>query len=151
MPSIPIHEAKNKLSALRREAITGKEFLLADTKRKDDQPASLISTALLDELCESKTFSFEWLDEPGKESDNYSLYNHETGIYGVGPSKKQAIEDFINNIVDYTNVYFNDLPFYLSKSGGRRGHYWYLRRILRCEGNKEMIYQLMRLNKVMTD
>ncbi|SFH22223.1 Antitoxin of toxin-antitoxin, RelE / RelB, TA system [Desulfotomaculum arcticum] len=151
MPSIPIHEAKNKLSALRREAIAGREFLLADTKRKDDQPASLISTALLDELCESKTFSFGWPDEPGKESDNYSLYNHETGVYGIGPTKKEAVEDFIDNIVDYTNVYFNDLPFYLSISGGRRGHYWYLRRILRCEGNKERIYQLMELDKVMVD
>lgn len=151
MPSIPIHEAKNKLSALRREAIAGREFLLADTKRKDDQPASLISTALLDELCESKTFSFKWIDKPGEESDNYSLYNLETGVYGIGSTKKEAVEDFIDNIVDYTNVYFNDLPFYLSQSGGRRGHYWYLRRILRCDGDKEKIYQLMGLNKVMAD
>ncbi len=147
MPSVPIHEAKNKLTALRREAVTGKEFLLADAKRKDDQPVSLISTALLDELCQTKTFSFDWIDEPGKESEHYSLYNRETGVYGVGSNKNEAVEDFIDNIVDYAGVYFDDLPFYLSLSGGRRGHYWYLRRILRCEGDRERIYRMLELDR----
>lgn len=149
MPSVPIHEAKNKLTALRREAIIGKEFLLADAKRKDSQPVSLISTALLDELCETKTFSYEWIDEPGKESDHYSLYNRETGVYGVGPTKVEAVEDFIDNIIDYAGVYFEDLPFYLSLSGGRREHYWYLRRVLRCQGDRERIYRVLDLDKVL--
>jgi len=151
MPAIPIHEAKNRLTALRRESITGKEFILADAKRKDDKPVSLISTELLDELCETKTFSFEWTDEPTKESENYSLYNQETGVYGVGPTKKEAAEDFIDNILDYTEVYWNDLPFYLSPSGGRREHYWYLRRIIRCKGNIDQIYRVLDLNKVLDD
>ncbi len=149
MPSVSIHEAKNRLTALRREAVIGKEFLLADAKRKDDQPVSLISTALLDELCETKTFSYEWIDEPGKENKHYSLYNKETGVYGVGPTKAEAVEDFIDNIIDYAGVYFDDLPFYLSSSGGRREHYWYLRRVLRCEGDKERAYQVLDLEKAM--
>jgi len=149
MPSVPIHEAKNKLTALRREAVIGKEFLLADAKRKDDQPVSLISTALLDELCETKTFSYEWIDEPGKESDHYSLYNRETGVYGVGPTKVEAVEDLIDNTIDYAGVYFDDLPFYLSPSGDRREHYWYLRRVLRCQGDRERIYRVLDLDKVL--
>lgn len=149
MPSVPIHEAKNKLTALRREAVTGKEFILADAKRKDGQPVSLISTVLLDELCETKTFSFIWIDEPNEESEHYSLYNLETGVYGVGPTKREAVEDFINNIVDYAEVYLNDLPFYLSPSGGRREHYWYLRRVLRCNGDSEQIYRVLDLDKVL--
>ncbi|GAB6274127.1 MAG: hypothetical protein STSR0004_09900 [Peptococcaceae bacterium] len=59
IPQVSIHEAKNKLTALRREAVTGKEFLLADTRRKDDCPVPLVSTTLLNELCETKTFSYE--------------------------------------------------------------------------------------------
>jgi hypothetical protein len=47
MPIVAIGEAKNNLTKLRREALTGKEFLLADTRRKDEQPVSLISTVLL--------------------------------------------------------------------------------------------------------
>lgn len=148
MPSVPVHEAKNKLTALRRAAIIGKEFLLADAKRKDDQPVSLISTALLDELCETKTFSYKWIDEPDEESANYSLYNQETGVYGVGPTKKEAVADFVDNIIDYTRAYFDDLPFYLSTSGGRREHYWYLRRVLRCDGDREKAYRVLGLDKV---
>lgn len=150
MPSLPVHEAKNRLTALRREAILGKEILLDDAKRKDDQPVSLISTVLLDELCETKTFSSAWIDEPGNESDLYSLYNRETGVYGVGAAQLKAIEDFIDNIIDYAGVYFDDLPFYLSPSSGRREHYWYLRRVLRCEGDREKVYRILDLDKVLT-
>ncbi|MDA8336353.1 MAG: hypothetical protein M0Z41_15430 [Peptococcaceae bacterium] len=150
MPYVPVHEAKTRLTALRREAVAGKEFLLADAKRKDDRPASLVSTALLDELCESKVFSYEWLDRPGEESEDYSLYNRETGVYGIGPTKAEAVENFIENIVDYANVYFDDLPYYLSPIGDRHGHYWYLRRVLRCEGNREILYRALGLDKAIS-
>ncbi|BAF60679.1 hypothetical protein PTH_2498 [Pelotomaculum thermopropionicum SI] len=146
---VSVHEAKNKLTALRREAAAGKEFLLADVRRKDDSPVSLISTGLLDELCETKTFSYEWLDQPGSESENYSLYNVETGVYGVGPTRQDAVEDFIDNILDYAQVYFADLPYYLSPSGGRRAHYWYLRRVLRCAGDREKLFRVLDLEKVL--
>jgi len=151
MLQLPVHEAKNKLTALRREAAAGKEFLLADVKRKDDSPVSLISTDLLDELCETKTFTYEWIDRPSSESDNYSLYNVETGVYGVGPTKQDAVEDFIDNILDYAQVYFTDLPYYLSPSGGRRGHYWYLRRVLRCAGDREKLFRVLDLKKVLVN
>jgi len=149
VPYIPVFEARNKLSTLRREAVMGKEFLLADAKRKDDQSVSLISTALLDELCETKTFSYEWVDEPGTASEHYSIYNHETGVYGVGPTKAEAVGDFVDNVIDYARVYFDDLPFYLSPSGDRRDHYWYLRRVLHCEGDREKLYRVLGLDRVM--
>ncbi|MBE3587356.1 MAG: hypothetical protein IMW93_02160 [Thermoanaerobacteraceae bacterium] len=151
MLQISVHEAKNRLTALRREAAAGKEFLLSDVRRKNDSPVSLISTGLLDELCETKTFSYEWLDRPGEESDHYTLYNVETGVYGVGPTKQEAVEDFIDNILDYARVYFDDLPFYLSPSGGRREHYWHLRRVLRCEGNREELIRVLALEKALVD
>lgn len=148
MPILAINEAKNKLTSLRREALTGIEIIMADAKRKDDQPVSIISTALLDELCEIKTFTYEWLDEPKENGDPYSLWNRETSIYGTGTSKSEAIEDFIDNIQDYASVYFADLPYYLSRSNPSRGHYWYLRRILRCNGSRELLYQVLNLKNI---
>lgn len=148
MPILGVSEAKNQLTSLRREALTGKEIILADAKRKDEQAVSLISTELLDELCESKTFSYQWLDEPDGDISNYSLWNKETGVYGVGTSKKEAIEDFINNVQDYAHVFFEDLPYYLSRSNPNRKHYWYLRRILRCYENRERLYHVMGLEAI---
>lgn len=148
MATFTISEAKNKLTSLRREALTGKEILLDDAKRKDHQPVSLIATALLDDLCESKMFTYQWVDEPDKDQEHYSLWNNETGVYGIGKTEAEAIEDFIDNILDYANVYFNDLPYYLSRSGNTYGHYWYLRRILRCNGNKDMLYQVLDIGKM---
>lgn len=146
MPTLAVNEAKNKLSILRREALAGKEFLVADTKRKDDQYVSLVATALLDELCaESKNFTYKWIDVPGDHQEDYSLWNNETGVYGVGKTKSQAIEDFFDNILDYAGVYFSDLPYYLSPSGNNRSHYWYLRRVLRCNGNREALSKALSL------
>ena len=148
MTILAISEAKNKLTSLRREALTGKEILLDDAKRKDNQPVSLISTELLDELCDSKLFSFQWVDVPGENQEEYSLWNVETGIYGVGKTKPEAADDFIDNISDYTAVYFNDLPYYHSRSGNTYGHYWYLRRILRCNGDRETLYKVLGLKEL---
>jgi hypothetical protein len=148
MPTLAISEAKNKLTSLRREALTGKEIILDDAKRKDDGPVSLISTALLDELCSGKVFTYEWADEPGNGQENYSLWNHETGVYGVGSTKDEAIEDYIDNIIDYANVYYSDLPYYLSHSGNTYNHYWYLRRVVRCNGDRKKLYQILNLESL---
>lgn len=148
MPTLTITEAKNKLTSLRREALIGKEILLDDAKRKDNQPVSLISTALLDDLCDSKVFSYQWVDEPGEDQEHYSLWNSETGVYGVGSTKAEATADFVDNISDYAAIYFNDLPYYLSRSGSTYGHYWYLRRILRCNGDEESIFEVLDLKKL---
>lgn len=149
MPTLGIKDAKDKLTILRREALTGKEFLVADAKRKDDQLVSLISTTLLDELCnENKVFTYKWVDVPNETQDDYSLWNNETGMYGVGKTKAEAVEDFIDNILDYTNVFFNDLPYYLSTSGNNHSHYWYLRRVLRCNGNRADLYKTLSLEGI---
>ena len=51
---------------------------------------SLISTELLDELCEkSATYTFEWVDQPTDSNETYSLWNNETGIYGIGATKRK--------------------------------------------------------------
>jgi hypothetical protein len=146
MPTLAINEAKNKLTVLRREALTGKEILMADTRRKDNKFVSLVATSLLDELCEeTKTFTYKWVDIPGENQETYSLWNNETGVYGVGITKEEAIEDLIDNIIDYANVYFEDLPYYLSTSGNNRSHYWYLRRVIRSNGNREILYNALAL------
>ena len=146
MPTYAINEAKNKLTFLRREALTGKEILMDDTRRKDNEYVSLVATSLLDELCEeTKPFTYKWTDVPGENQETYSLWNNETGVYGVGITKVEAIEDLIDNIVDYANVYFEDLPYYLSTSGKNRSHYWYLRRVMRCNGNREILCKVLAL------
>lgn len=143
MPVLSVSEAKNRLTSIRREALTGREYILADAKRKDDPLVSLISTELLDELCEkSLAFSFEWVDKPSKSNETYSIWNQETGIYGIGESEQEAKEDFLNNIQEYASVYFENLPYYLSVKNPNRCHYWYLRQVLRCNGDQAKLNNL---------
>jgi hypothetical protein len=143
MPYLNVTEAKNKLTIIRREALTGREYILADAKRKNAPLVSLISTELLDELCEkSATFTFKWVDEPTDSNETYSLWNNETGIYGIGVTKQEAQNDFLHNIQEYVSVYFENLPYYLSSQNPNREHYWYLRRVLRCEGDTEKLNKL---------
>jgi hypothetical protein len=142
MPVYTISDARNKLSSLRHEAAQGKEILLEDAKRKDDQPVSLIATFLIDSLCEEKTFSFEWVDTPGQGGDSYSLWNKETNTFGIGRTRKEAIRNFLDNIEEYASVYFDDLPFFLSKNNPSNSHYWYLRRVLRCSNRSDLVNML---------
>ena len=142
MPYLNVTDAKNKLTSIRREALAGREYILADAKRKNDPLVSLVSTKLLDELCEKLSFSFEWVDKPTDSTETYSLWNKETGIYGIGTSEEEAVEDFVNNIQEYASVYFENLPYYLSEKNPNRDHYWYLRRVLRCNGEREKLDNL---------
>ena len=142
MLHLAISEAKNQLTSIRREALAGKEFILEDAKRKNDPLVSLIATALIDQLCENLTFSFDWIDKPGNESETYTLWNNETGIFGIGSSRTEAMQDFISNIQEYASVYFEELPYYLSPINDNRVHYWYLRRVLRCDGELEKLRNL---------
>ena len=106
MPYLNVTDAKNKLTSIRREALIGREYILADAKRKNDPLVSLISTELLDELCEkSATFTFEWVDQPTDSNETYSLWNNETGIYGIGLTQKEAQKEILKNIQEYDSVY----------------------------------------------
>ncbi len=146
MSKLAISEAKNKFTMLRKEALKGKEIILADAKSKDEAPVSLISTTLLDELCSEKRFTCEWVDTPGKDSDDYSLWCPEVNVFGLGKTKEEAITDLISNIQEYALVYFNDLPYYLSASNPNKKHYWYLRRIMRA--NPEELRQVLELEEI---
>lgn len=148
MPVITIKEAKDNLTKLRREAITGKEFILADGKRKNEPQASLIATALLDELCETMKFTYKWPDNPDKTTGMYSIWNNETNVYGTGQTKAAAIEDLVDNLLDYTQAFFDDLPFYLSKNNPSRSHYWYLRRVGRFANDRDKLMQTLELPEV---
>lgn len=143
MPYLNVTDAKNKLTSIRREALTGREYILADAKRKNDPLVSLISTELLDELCEKNIiFTFKWVDQPTDSHKTYSLWNNETGIYGIGETEQEAQSDFQHNIQEYASVYFENLPYYLSHKNPNREHYWYLRRVLRCNGDMEKLNNL---------
>lgn len=148
MTIVTIKEAKDSLTRLRREAITGKEIILSDGKRKNEPKASLISTALLDELCENMKFTYKWPDNPDKATGMYSIWNNETNIYGTGPTKAAAVEDFIANLLDYTQAFFNDLPYYLSQNNPNRSHYWHLRRVARFSENRDKLMQTLELPEI---
>lgn len=148
MTVVTIKEAKDKLTWLRREAVTGKEIILSDGKRKNEPDASLISTALLDDLCESMKFTYRWVDNPDKTTGMYSLWNNELSIYGTGETKHDAVEDFIANLMSYLDDFFNDLPFFLSRNNPNRNHYWHLRRIARCADNNDKLREILDLPNV---
>ena len=88
-------------------------------------------------------FSPRWLHEPGDE--NYTLYVPEVDVFGVGPTKDAAIESLIETSQEYAAIYFRDLRFYLSPTVGRDGHFEYLRRIVRCDGDTNQIKKILGL------
>ena len=88
-------------------------------------------------------FSHFWTNEPGDET--YTLYVPEVDVFGVGPTKEAAIESLIETMQEYAEIYFFDLRFYLSSTVGRDGHFEYLRRIVRCDGDHKQIRAVLGL------
>lgn len=82
-------------------------------------------------------FFLTWTKEEGDET--YTLYVPEVDVFGVGPTQEAAVESLIETIQEYATLYFGDLQYYLSPMVGRNGHFEYLRRIIRCDGDHKQI------------
>jgi hypothetical protein len=136
-----ILRAKSKLTELRREALTGHEFLIENKKENNSEPVSIISTQLLDELVEVCTFNLRWVREEGDEV--WTLIVPEIDIFGIGKTKEEAIQSLAETVQEYADLFFKNLTMYMSDSLGRRNHYFFLRRIARCENDLQKVKKVL--------
>lgn len=152
-----VANAKNHLPELRRAAISGAEILIVDTRSDQNEPVSLLSTRLLDQLtAQMFPLTVTVLDKPGDALidskgqkvgtiDEWSLLIPETGTTGVGRTRSEAEKSLFTALVDYASDFFSDPGFYLNERSGRQHHWGYLRRVLRCGGDVEKLRALVGL------
>jgi len=157
LPAYSVAMAKDLLPQLRRAAVAGSEILIQDKRSSRQESVSLLPTWLLDELVDVNfPLTFTVLDKPGDAlldvrgqpsgtHEEWSLLVPELGVTGVGNTRSEAEESLLTSLVDYASDFFSDPGFYLNRTSGRRHHWGYVRRVLRCEGNTERLRALLGL------
>lgn len=133
LPVNSISQARTEFQKLFKQAVlTNREFLTENAKETStDETVSIIRTKLLDEwLDHAYTFNPAW--EFDEENQLWSVTLPEIRVYTDAPTKEEATEQLIELVLDYCEDYFNRLDLFTALPD-RRGHYPYLRRIIRCK------------------
>lgn len=138
LPVNSISQARTEFQKLFKQAVlTNREFLTENAKETStDETVSIIRTKLLDEwLDHAYTFNPAW--EFDEENQLWSVTLPEIRVYTDAPTKEEATEQLMELVLDYCEDYFNRLDLFTALPD-RRGHYPYLRRIIRCKDTSEV-------------
>ena len=130
-----IRDSKRFFSEINRKAQEGLEVITYDSKPSQGE-VSHIGTEVLDKVFRAFKFVPEWtLDE---DLSVWTVSLPEVALYGEGTDKKQAAEDLIDNVLEYVEIYYEDLRWFLSREE-TLPHLPYLRQVARCEGDRAKI------------
>lgn len=110
--------------------------------RSKPDEVSHIKTEVLDKILRSFRFHPEWTFD--EELSTWTVSLPELPVYGEGKAKKEAAEDLIDSLLEYVEVYYRDLPWFLNREE-TISHFPYLRQIARCEGDRAKIAKLVGL------
>ena len=138
LPTYNVSTAKSHLARLRRSAITDwKESIIENSKENQSESVSLIATVVIDDLTSFCKFTHNWVKE--EEDTVWTLISPEIDAFGVGETKEEAINSLIDTALEYSELFFESPSLYMSAATNRRQHYGFLRRIARCERDREKI------------
>lgn len=132
-----ISATKQQFPTVFKMALNGQEVIAGNFKSKSQDTVSIIATKDFDYILDIG-FKFNLVIEKDEYENGYTLALDEIMVFGDGPTLKEALEDLINNTIDYANMYFEKLNFY-KQVPNRRSHYPYLRRILKCATREDLL------------
>jgi hypothetical protein len=136
-----VSAAKSRLTELRRVALTGQEILIENEKESNSDSVSIIATFLLDEFESCFIFTHKWVKEDGDTV--WTLVVPEIDVFGVGETKEDTVQSLAETAQEYAELFFGNLNMYMSDAIGRRHHYFFLRRIARCNGDLDKIKKVL--------
>lgn len=137
-----IRDTKRFYTEINTRAQAGQEIITYDGSRGSAPEVSHIKTALLDRVFSSFPFRNTWTFD--EDLGVWTVSLDDLNLYGEGQSKNGAIEDLINSVLEYLQIYYANPEWFLSREE-TAPHYVYLRRIARCDGDKDTIKRLMGL------
>lgn len=85
-------------------------------------------------------FQPKWAQD---KDGSYTVSLDEIDIFGYGATRKEAAKVLATVAMEYSELYFSQLKFYLSEIISRGSHFPYLRRIARCNNNISEILKVL--------
>jgi signal transduction histidine kinase len=132
-----ISATKQDFPSIFKMALNGQEIITGNFKSKSDDTVSILATKDFKYMLDIG-FKFNPIIEKDEEGNGYTIALDEIMVFGDGDTLEEALDDLIENTLDYTRMYFERVDFY-KQIPNRRRHYPYLRRIATCATKEEVL------------
>ena len=108
---IGTRELRTKLSMVMEQVVDNYQVVKTGNKFREGKTASIISSALLDEilLC----YKFEPVINYDEGTDQYFVYIKEIEVDGVGKTKEDAVNMALDNVLMMAEHYFEEAATYV--------------------------------------
>ena len=137
-----LRELRGNLSDTISDAIHNFEEILSGNVKKGGETASILSTALLNEILNVYEFKPEIsFDEV---TGQHEIRLEEIGVYSCAETLEEALIELIELVIDSTEDFFEQKELYMRTN--QRGKYPYYLRLRHCNSIKEIL-KVLNLDK----
>lgn len=114
---LAISEAKRDFSRLVRESSEElRIFRIQNLQRHRATASLLIGETAMDLILAGYDFTPQW--EEDAEQNLWTVYVPEIDVWGQGATRDDAAEDLVTAVLDYVDLYFEDVPFQIKVNRG---------------------------------
>ena len=131
IPKFNIRDTKKRYSELNNIALKGIEVITFNANNEDEK-VSHIKTSYLDKLLTNLSFKPEI--ELDQEIGVHTVSIPEIDIYGEGNTKEAAIDNLIDSILEFLNIYVEKLDMFSKVESDQKQ--LFLLKLLRCHGDR---------------
>jgi hypothetical protein len=134
IPKFNIRDTKKRYSELNNLALKGIEVITYNANNENEK-VSHIKTSYLDKLLANLSFKPEI--EFDQEIAIHTVSIPEVDLYGEGNTIEAAIENLIDSILEFLNIYVSKLDMFSRVESELKQ--LYLLKLLRCHGDRDLI------------
>ena len=135
-----IRDTKRFYSDINDKALNGIEVITYNAMGKVGE-VSHLSKRIVDFLFDS--LQFHITEDFDEELGVYTVSADNINIYGEGSTKAEATEDLLNSIMEYADIYVEQIDMFskvedITKQG-------YMLKVIRCSGDREKLKKVLGL------
>ncbi len=128
-----IRDTKEHYCNINNKVLSGLEIITC--KANTSENVSHIKKQYIDYLLGNVKFSIK--EEFDKELKGWTISVNELNLYGEGATKEEAIEDLLDSILEFAEIYLEKVDLY-SKVEPIETQI-YMLKVLRCRGNEDVL------------
>lgn len=132
-----ISDTKQHLPSIIREAASGYEVITRNFKSANEERVSIVSTDIFEEILDAN-YKFHPSIEEDEIQGGFTVSLDELLVHGEGTTLRDALKDLAENVFDYAADYLKRVDFF-RQIENRKGHYPYLRRLVRYSNIQEIM------------
>lgn len=128
-----VRDTKKHYCDINNKVLSGLEIITC--KANTSENVSHIKKQYIDHLLKNIKFSIK--EEFDKELKGWTISVNELNLYGEGTTKEKAIEDLLNSILEFAEIYLEKVDLY-SRVESIEAQI-YMLKVLRCQGSKDVL------------